>query len=153
MDPLTFKDIVDTFQAEAIANHLSPTEESVLRSIYRSYAYKFNTPLHEVYKLEFDFIAINLYESQLENVDALENLEEITDMIRGIEDPEYQKNKEEALQEDISIYEEMEEARVMNKKPIWRKSQPVVPVEEPPKELPKSGGINLSYLEDLDNEK
>ena len=42
---IEFKDLTDYCQALAIANKLSPTEESVWRSICRSYSKKFNEPL------------------------------------------------------------------------------------------------------------
>ena len=155
MSNLEFKDLLDFCQAEAIANKLQPTEASVYRALCRSYSKMFHTPLREVLDMDAEHVILNVYEEQLESADEekYEHLEKMIDTIYQIEDPNYERTKSEAFEEDIAMYEREEAERIRLGKPIHpslaKKGEPTL-VPEP--ELPKHGSIDLSYLEKLDQE-
>lgn len=152
-----FKELLDYCQAQAITNVLENTELSVFRSICRQYSAKFNTPLHLCLDgtIPLEDIMLAVFEDQLDSFDEEKDLENILDIIYGMEDPEYAKQKKEELEEFIEKAEMEEHERVASGKPIHRamKDETSIPSEKTvlkktaPKELPKSGGINLSYLE------
>lgn len=160
MSALEFKDLLDFCQAEAIANKLSPTEASVYRAICRSYSKMFHTPLKKVIEMDAEHVILNVYEEQLEAVDEekYEHLEKMLDTIYQIEDPNYERTKSEAFEDDIRMYEREEEERIRLGKPVHpslaKKDKKTVLENEkdPPENLPKGGSIDLSYLEKLDQE-
>ena len=92
---IDFKDLLDTCQAEAIANKLSPTESSIWRSLARSYSKLFSTPLHLVLNMDSEHVILNVYEYQLKDLDEdkIENLEHLMETIYTIEDPDYDAKK------------------------------------------------------------
>lgn len=142
---MLLKDLLDTLQVEAISNRLTPTEDVVWRKICRAYSNRFSTPLHEVLELSPEFVILHFYEQALEGLDVDENAESWLDMVLSIQDPNYDSNKEEELQQFIEHAESVEKDRVASGRPIHKdiaKEATLIP-----KELPKQGGINLSYLE------
>lgn len=152
---IEFKELLDFCQAEAIANKLRPTEDSVWRAICRSYSKMFHTPLVDVLDMDPEHVVLHVYEEQLDEVDddKYENLEKMLDTILTIEDPEYERIKNERLEEDIAKYEAEEEERIRLNKPIHPALAKPGPLDAPtdlPPEAPKSGSIDLSYLEDED---
>lgn len=148
---LEFKDLLDYCQAEAIANKLRPTEDSVYRAICRSYSKMFHTPLIEVLSMNPEHVILEVYEEQLEDVDTdkFENLERIMDTLMSIEDPDYERVRNEKLDEDIAKYEAEEEERIRLGKPVHPSLAKPGPLDAPPPapETPKSGSVDLSYLE------
>lgn len=152
---IEFKDLLDYCQAEAIANKLSPTEASVYRAICRSYSKMFHTPLIEVLAMDAEHVILEVYEEQLDAVDddKYENLEKMMDTILGIEDPEYERIKNDRLEEDIAKYEAEEEERIRLNKPIHPSLGKPGPLDAPTAlpEAPKSGKVDLSHLDDEDN--
>lgn len=148
---INFKDLLDACQALALSAKLEPNEEAVWRSICRSYSKKFNTPLHVVLTLDPEHVILNHYEEQLEDIDAEEQAEQLLDIIYGLEDPEYEQQKREELDSFIKEAEEQEKERIKAGRPIHKALKDELPKFDKPKELPKSGGINLSYLESEEN--
>lgn len=151
-------EVIECCQVEAIANKLDPSPTSRLRRLCRDYSKKFHTPYHEVLQLDIEFVILAIYEEQLDDLDSLENLELLMDRVYSIEDPNYEKHKEYDIQQFIKDAEEEEQERLRTGKPVFQKKKKQVakqPVESPKlgKELPKSGGINLSYLERQDQEE
>lgn len=154
---LDFKDVLDYCQAEAIAGKFSPTEDSVYRSICRSYSKTFHAPLYEVYSLPVAEVVLAVYEDQLENVDfsKFENLEQVHEEILEIINPDYRKEKESKLEKDIEMYEREEEERIKSGKAVHpslaKKSSEKTLSENPVdnnQNLPTGGMINLDYLSD-----
>lgn len=147
---MDFKDLLEYCQADAISGVLSPTEETVWRSICRSYSKKFNTALHlcldgtidpeDIMKAEF--------EDQLEKLNLDEDLEVILDKIYMLIDPEYEKEKRVELDDFIEKAEKEEEERLRKGKPIHKamKDEPTLKIEEKEEPKPTGGSINLSYL-------
>lgn len=150
-----FKDLLDYCQAEAIANKLSPTEASMYRAICRTYSRLFHTPLAQVQAMDPEHVILEVYEDQLESLDEdkYENLEKMLDTILAIEDPEYERVKNEKLDEDIAKYEAEEEERVRLNKPIHPSLGKPGPLDAvlPSPDAPKSGKVDLSHLDDEDN--
>lgn len=161
---LSFKELADFCQAEALANKLHPTDDAVYRSFCRSYSQLFHTPLHIVESLEPAKVILAVYEDQLSDIDPEDQIEKILDLIYSIEDPEYAQQKQDELKQFIRDAEEEEEERLETGKPIHRaladenevstmipKSTPKKGTPTLNKKLPQSGGINLSYLEKEEN--
>lgn len=147
-------DLIDYCKAQAIANALEPTQDSIWRQMARSYSKTFSTPLHEVMELDPEMVILSHFENQMDSIkDVEERLEEFLDTIYGIEDPEYQKQKESELNDFIKQSEQEEEGRVEKGKPIhpaMKNDSTLAPPEV--KKLPVSGGINASYFNE-ENER
>jgi len=115
---MDFDDLLQYCQAEAIANKLLPTQESVWRKICMEYSHRFHTPLHQVLELDPEFVISVYYEDQLKTWDVEERIDDILDIIYSIEDPDYNVQKERQLREDIKRMEEEEEERIKRGDPI-----------------------------------
>lgn len=153
---MQFKELTDYCQALAIASKLDPTEESVWRSICRSYARKFNESLSDCIDGKVDPVQIllNVYEDQLEGVDEDESIERLMDIIYSIEDPEYERAKETDLEEFIEDAELQEAERIKAGKPIHKAllndnilGDTTLPGDQPEPDRPTGGSIDLSHLE------
>lgn len=162
---MDFQELADALRALAIANLLSPTADSVYRKICRAYSKRFSTPLHEVIDLSPEFVILNYFEDDLEDVDVDDNVEVLMDRIYSIEDPEYESMKKEEFDEFAEQAEEEERKRIAAGRaihPALAKESTLLGVpnqkntsknEEPPSDnLSKGGYVNLSYLENQDNE-
>ena len=142
-------ELIEIAKLKAILSKLQPDEAFTWRSIEREYSKTFHTPLHEVRKLDPEEVMLALCEDGLErfNTDEESELQAVLDNLYSIEDPEYDRKRDE---EEIAYNEQAvrEEEEKLRKKELKKKAK-----ETPAKELPKSGGINLSYLsENSDNE-
>lgn len=158
---IEFREFLEYCQIEAIANKVNPTDVSMYREMCRRYSKMFHTPLHLVETLDPEHVLLNIYEEQLEDTD-LENfqkLEHLLDIIRGIEDPEYNaaQSKEQAEVDKKAELEEEERIKsgravhptlqkALNEKTLLKK------VKEEIKEKPTRGFINLDYLSKHDSE-
>lgn len=150
-----FRDLLEYVQAVAIAEKVHPTDEGLWRYICRNYSKKFNTPLHEVIKMDPEFVMLHYYEDQVDAIDTEDDLERILDIIYTLEDPEYERQKEKDVEDFIKESEEQEEERIKAGKPIHpaMKNDSIekallgkeTKVEE---KQPLGGQIDLSYLEE-----
>jgi hypothetical protein len=145
---LTFKDIMDFAFAKAIADKLTPTDESLYRFFCRRYSELFHTSLADVFAMDPFEVVQHVYEHQLDKEDTEENVERYLETIYSIEDPEYQAKEDQDLSDFIEQAKEDEAQRIAEGRPIHKaiKDETTL-VPEPPKNLPKSGYIDLSYLE------
>jgi hypothetical protein len=142
--------VADTAQIEAISEKLAPTNEGVWRAICRAYSQKFSTPLHEVLKMDPEYIFLHHYESELESVDSEENFDELYRMIKVIEDPNYVAQEQEELDDFVKLAEEQENERLRSGKPIhpgMKSALEQMPtLQNPHKDLPKEGFVDFSKL-------
>lgn len=168
MNMSNFQILLNTLRAESIADKIYPSEESIWRYMCRQYSKAFFTPLHIVNELPIEEVVKAVYEHQLDNVEVDDNIEYLMEQIYRIEDPEYDADKEKELQEFIRQAEEEEEARLAMNKPVHKEAESnpldmaskktisektVLETEEIPPGLPKEGFLDLSYLEDSENER
>jgi hypothetical protein len=144
-----FQDIVDFCQAQALANKLEPTEDSVWRSLCRSYSKNFNTPLHLVLEMSPEYVITHVYEERYSDINEEEQLDKLLDMIYSLADPEYEKQQREETVEFMAQAEAEEAERIRLGKPIHPALKKEHSLKDLPEEEPKptSGSINLSYLE------
>lgn len=152
---MDFKEVLDYCKAEAILNTLQATEESVWRTICRSYSQHFATPLHMCLDGTIDPIEIIKaeFERQLEDFDEEKDLEAMLDQIYLLEDPEYEKEKREELANFIKKIEKEEAERIRLGKPIHKGIKAEPELDSPSrKKLPKQGGVNFSYLANQESE-
>jgi len=158
---IEFQDLLDYCRAEALASKVSPTEDSVWRSICRDYSEMFHTPLHLVLQMDAEHVVLNVYEKQAEGLDIedYQKLEYIMDVLRTIEDPNYEAVKSKEQEEFDRRAEEEEELRIksgkavhptlqkqVDAKRLLEKGEPETPAK------PTGGMVNLDYLAKQDSE-
>lgn len=157
----TLNDILDVSMVDSLLNKVEPTEHSAYRFICREYSKKFHTPLHIVeHELALDYVILHYCESQLDAMDIDENIEKILDKLYELQDPEYVKQKKQNLDEDIKKYEDEEELRLAEGRPIHGRSKkssgvigkPIEKKKEVAKVIPTKGSISLAHLESEDSE-
>jgi hypothetical protein len=145
-------EIIEVARVEAIAFKLHPTAASMWRNFCRDYSKLFSTPLHEVFEMSPEFVISQVLEERLDEVNAVDHLEDLMERIYIAEDPNYESEKERDLQDWITDIEEEEIQRKKADKPINLKkvSYKNLPkkesVVEAPKNLPKEGFVNFDYL-------
>lgn len=153
---MNFRDIVEVAWAEAFASKLDGDEAAMYRGICRIYSKTFHTPLHVV-ENELDplYVVRSVYEDQLDSskLDDVETVQKMLEMIYSLEDPNYEVEQEGDLKEFMEEAEQEESERVKSGTKLFKHlSAKKKESTEPAKELPKSGGINLAYL-DEENER
>lgn len=146
-DTVSFKDIMDLCNAQALADKLEPNQLSIYRYFCRQYSKLFSTELEKVFFLDPTKVVLAVYENKLDGEDTEEEVERYLDTIYGLEDPEYESKKEDELQEFIRQAEEEEAERLRLGKPIHPALKEETTIVKPP-EGPKSGFIDLSHLEE-----
>lgn len=95
----------------ALANVADPTTEYFYRYMCRWYSKTFHTPLHVVFTLPFQDVALAYFEEGYESMDEDDRFEE---MMRAI-DPDFDAKEEESIQDFISMIEEEEENKRLAK--------------------------------------
>lgn len=151
---LSLSDLIDLCRAEALASKLYPTEESEYRWFCREYSKTFHTMLHVVEKdLDPEYVISRVLENGLDSyrLRKYEDFEKVVEQLRRLEDPNYDATKAREFDDFASGIEQWESQRVAEQKPIPTKQNQVK--EEPPKDPPKQGFIDLSYLEDSEDER
>lgn len=151
---MTFQELIEYCQTAALASKLAPDDEAVYRTLCRTYSEMFNTPLYLVKQMEPLDAILEVYEKQFSDIDVEENLEQILDMLYGLEDPDYATTKRNELKEFMKKAEEEEKKRIEEGRPIHKSlkspssKKTVLETPLPEKEkTPTGGSINLSYLE------
>lgn len=153
---MSFRDLIDTSAALALADKLQPTEVSIWERYCRDFSVNFATPLLEVHKLDPLFVMREVNALNLSDFEPEENIERLFEIVGSLSDPDYDHKKEMALKEEIRQIEEREAKRLKNNEPVHEslgKDKRVIAKEESkPKELPKSGGINMGLINKLNNQ-
>lgn len=139
-------DIIELCQVEAIADKLLPTSASRWRKLCREYSSMFHTPYKDVLEMDPEFVILSVYEKELDDIDINDKLEDLMERVYTIEDPDYEVAKEKDLVDFIKDAEEEEAERVKENRPVFGKKKALLNKEEPTKEQPKGGFIDLSYL-------
>lgn len=158
---IEFNELLETLQAEALADKFEPTQTSVWENICRQYSKKFFTPLHAVLKMDPEFVIRQIYADQMDEANFDDHLENLVDLLKHLEDPEYDADAEKEMDEFIAKAEAEEKERIAKGLPlksVFRKGhQPAAKKPELPKpiepELPKSGSANLGNLSEDENER
>lgn len=140
---MEFSELMAYCKAQALRDVLAPTEESVHRSFCMAYSQKFHVPLPEVLKMDPEHVMLVEFTSQLEEIKIEKHIDSILDQIYTLENPNYQKEKENDLEDFIKKAEKEEAERVKKlKKTIVKKEE----VEEEKK--PSGGTVDFSGLKD-----
>jgi hypothetical protein len=144
---LTLSDVIDLCRAEALAGKLYPSDESDYRWFCREYSKTFHTPLHEVLKMDAEHVMLCVFEEGLDSkrLRKKEDADFIIEELRRLEDPDYDSNKAAEFEEFAEGIEEWDDARQAQGLPPPTNKKGA-PKEEPKKDLPKSGFLNLDYL-------
>jgi hypothetical protein len=156
---MNFSDLVETSTAVALASKLYPDEAAIWLRYCRSYSKLFYTPLLQVMDLNPEFVITQVMSDQLAEWDVEERMEDLLDIIGGLKDPEYDAKRERAIRESDQKMEEEERQRLKEGKAVHKsleKDKRVITKEKPAapkKELPKSGGINMNLIKQLQNDE
>jgi len=160
---IDFNEFLGTLQAEALSDKFQPTQTSVWESICRQYSKKFFTPLHVVLKMDPEFVVRQNYADQMDEANFDDHLENFIDLLKHLEDPEYDADTEKDLKNFIAQAEAEEEDRKSKGLPlssIFRKGHKISKVKKKAEKVvqqevdqPKSGSIDLSHLGDDENER
>ena len=158
---MNFRDLIDTASSLALSDHLSPTEISVWERYCRDFSSKFATPLLEVRAMDPLFVLQQVSADNLSEFNAEENMENLFEMLGSLADPDYDIKKERAIREEMAQIEEREAERIREGRAVhssMEKDKRVISADQPPKEkppvqqLPKSGGLNMSAINRLNNQ-
>jgi hypothetical protein len=153
-----FEKLLNLCQIEAINHTLNPNEAYIWRKICRAFSEKFNVSLLEAEEMSPEYVLTHIMESRLESMDFEENIESIIEMIRKIEDPNYQDTEDASLDDFIKQAEAEEKDRLKKGEAIFgtdkaRPKNSLLESELPEAKVePTRGSINLEYLEKLDRE-
>ena len=140
---MIFRTLLQYCKVKAIADLLSPNEESYWRESCRYYSKTFNTPLHEVERMDPEHVLLHNFENQIEHLDIDEEVESLLEQVYRVEDPDYDKHKE----EDLGQFIQNVQAGAYEKKPAPKKALPKKEVvAEIPKDTPTSGSVDFSNL-------
>ncbi len=155
MDFLSLHELIQCCQVEAIANRLDPTIISRYKDFCREYSRLFSTPYHLVLEFDPEFVISTVLDERLDGIDIDEKMEDLMDRVYSIEDPNYEKSKEQDLQAFIDQSLEEEQERLKQGRPVFQKTKKSISKKEEPlkEKLPTGGYVNLSYLENLDKEE
>lgn len=152
---MSFRDLIDTSAAIALSEKLYPTEEAVWDRYCRDYSIKFSTPLMEVRQLDVLFVMTQVNCDNLSAFEPEENMEKLWEMIGQLKDVNYDAKKEAAIREEMRQIEEREEKRLKEGKAIHsslEKDKRVIAKDPIPKDMPRSGGINMGLINKLNNQ-
>jgi hypothetical protein len=143
---MDFYDLLQLSELRAIHSALQPTLDSVWRIRCRTYSERFHTPLHEVVRLDPEFVLQHLNESKYQPSEIEEEMEEILDVLMKIKDPTYSRMSATEVEDLVDA--------VMNKeiKRVGKKKQSKE-VELPKPKIPKSGGMDFKALEESESAK
>jgi hypothetical protein len=146
---ISLSDVIDFCRAEALAGKLYPSDVSDWRWFCREYSKTFHTPLDLVMVMEPEHVILCVLEEGLDSrrLKNKDDAKAVIDELRRLEDPDYEATKAKEMDDWAVGIEDWEDDRVASGAPLPKKIKVGQKIEEP-KELPKEGGINLSYLQE-----
>jgi len=156
MSYVSYKDLLDLCQVEAIAAKLAPDELAIHRYYCRQYSKLFHTPLHVAQSLDPALVIRAVIEDRLDGEDEMDEIEKYLDVVYMVEDPEYVTQRQQQEEDYLAQAQEEEAERVRLGKPIHpalKGESTLVPDAPPKTNLPKSGGINMAALKHLESEE
>lgn len=160
-----FRDLIDYCYALSLATKLRPTEDSVFRSICRTYSKRFSTELGKVInELDPMEVILHVYEDDLLDTKMEgETFDKLYDIIRTMEDPTYERRREEEMDKVVEQALKEEAERVEKGLPVARskdnksafapklkKNESDIPVAPESTAAALEGGADLSSLEEED---
>lgn len=153
---MSFSDLVQAAKATAILEKISPNEESVYRNACREYSKRFHVSLKEVLEMNPYNVYLDLFGDQMSgyNLEDIDNINDLLDQLYSIKDPDYDIEQEKAFRKELSEIEEDEERRLALGEAIHPVLEPKnkPPEESPAKEMPKTGGLNMDLIKQLQND-
>jgi hypothetical protein len=156
---MSFRDLIESSQAIALAEKLHPDDVANWHYFCREYSKTFFTPLHEVLKFDPQFVITQMYAEIFSKLDPEEQFEEIGDIINSLSDPEFDIKRERAYREEMRRIVEEENERLERGEsvhPSLDKGKALAAQPEPSneilKDLPKSGGLNMDVIRRLQNQ-
>lgn len=144
---ITLSALIDFCRAEALAGKLYPTELSDYRWFCREYSKTFHTALHIVMQMDPEHVILCVLEDGMDTkrLRKHEDAQSVIEELRRLEDPEYDATREAEFEDWGAGIEEWDAQRVA--KGAITPPTKETPKEEPLKDMPKQGFLNLSYLE------
>ena len=148
---MSFRDIVDFCQLSALSAKLQPDEVDYWHYYCREYSKRFHEPLSKVKEMNPELVLSEVFADQLSDWDVEERFEDILDLVGSLSDPEYDMKKERAFREETRKMVEEDRQRIKEGRAVHsslEKDKRVI-VKEAPRELPKSGGLNMGLINQL----
>src|ERR1700679_1091043 len=105
---MSFRDLIDCSKAIALSEKLHPDEAAAWKKYCRSYSRQFSEPLSQVLLMDPLTVMTAVFSDQLEDWDIEENLENVMDLLNGLQDPDYDIKKERVFREEMRNLEEQE---------------------------------------------
>ena len=158
---MSFVDLLQAAQAQALADKLSPSEISVYEHYCREYSKNFNEPLSKVLTMDPEFVIRMVYAEQLSDWDKIERLSDLQDLTMSLLDPDYDAKKEKALREENQRIVEEERQRLAEGRAVHESLEKKKPKNASEDEevldpkLPQQGGLSANLIRQLqhsDNE-
>lgn len=155
---MSFKEVIETSQAVAILKKLQIDESHLWHKYCRIYSKKFSEPLSQVLYMDPETVLTEVFADQLDDLDLTDpdQLQNVSDMVNSLLDPDFDAKKERALREEYQKLEEEEKLRLKEGRAIHKsleKEKFKFVKDEPRKELPKVGGLNDKLIKQLQNSK
>jgi hypothetical protein len=152
---MSFRDLLTTSQILALSEKLHPDEIAVYERYCREFSTRFSTPLLEVRALDPLFVLTQVSCDDLANFNPDENLDALLDMIGSLSDKNYDQKREAAIREEMRLIEEREAERLEKGEAVHasleKKDKRVIAPDQPKPQMPKSGGINMGLINQLNN--
>lgn len=152
---MSFRDLLESAQSISLAARLAPDESAIWHKYCRTYSKQFSEPLSQVLLMDPLTVLTAIFSDHLDDWNTEERLEEIFELLGSLSDPEYDLKKERAIKEENRQIEERERLRLERGEAIhssMEKDKRVITKDQPPKELPKSGGLNMNAINRLNNQ-
>lgn len=153
---MSFRDLLETAQAVSLSDRLAPDESAIWHKYCRTYSKTFSEPLSQVLNMDPLTVFKAVFSDQLDGWEFEENMDSLWEMIGSLKDRDYDAKKEKAIRDELHQIEERERQRIENNEPIHPslgKNKQVITKDQPKsKELPKSGGLNMSAINRLNNQ-
>ena len=146
---MSFRDLIESSQATALANKLNPNEYEIWLRFCREYSKRFNTPLKQVMQEDPEWVITQIYSDNFSDWNVEEKLYDILDIIGSLSDPEYDVKVERAKREELEKIIQEERDRLARGESIHTSLNK----NKKKKELPKSGGINLDLIKQLEKDE
>jgi hypothetical protein len=139
-------EIIESCKAEALAGRFSPSEVTDWRYFCREYSKTFHTPLHLVLEMAPEQVILAVLEDQLsrKNLNVTEELEQVIEEVRRLQDPNYDANAEKVMDDFVKFAEAQEAERIKRGDPIPGPKKKGMQKLQPEPEKPTQGFVDLS---------
>ncbi len=150
---MKYYDLIEHAELLAIEAAIAPSPESIYRMKCRQYSVQFHTPLNQVMELDPMFVLQAIFEERYHPSIVEEELEELLERLRKIEDPSYVRMTQQETEDlvDAVLNHELKRKGKSKDKPLEKTLLEKNTSEEIKKPIPqKSGSMSFEDLSKSD---